>query len=522
MTLQRRLLRYLLVCAPLVWLLATGLSLRTARHEVDELFDTELIRLSREVSALLVTPWPNLSTPPAAAASGPATVSPVGIARLPAGAGGAADEDDLAIAVWDREGRVRVADREGILLPYRPDAAGFVDLQIGGNAWRLYYLPAAAGDWRVAAGQRVHERHELLFDLIASQGLPWLGMLPVLLLGMAWAVRRALLPVRELARDIGARDAAELAPLPEAAVPAELRPMVAAMNGLFGRIEQTLARERHFTADAAHELRTPLAVLRAQWDVVRHAAAGSERAHAERRLDDGFERMDRLVAQLLALSRVEDAAGAGGAGLAHRPIDWVPIVERVASDCLALAERRGVELACEWEGDGGEGDGGEGDGGEGDGGDGRGRECRVGESGARSGGDDENGGWRGGPAPAPDTPAFLGDEALLTVLLRNLVDNAMRYAPPGSTVMLRIGHAGLSVENDGPVLPPQQVERLGERFYRPDGQAEGGSGLGLSIVRRIAALHGMRLAIQARDGGGLRVGLAFPQAAPSPTGLPTA
>jgi two-component system sensor histidine kinase QseC len=210
------------------------------------------------------------------------------------------------------------------------------------------------------------------------------------------------------------------------------------MNGLFARIESTLARERRFTADAAHELRTPLAVLRAQWDALRGAADGAPRREAEARLGRGLDRLDRLVTQMLALSRLEATERLP----APVPVDWAPLVEQALGDVLPLADRRHIELAVE-----------------------------------------------GDPAAFP----LRGDADLLAVLLRNLLDNAVRYAPEGSTVLLRFAPGALEVDNGGPPLPPEALARLGERFHRDDGQAEGGSGLGLSIAQRVAALHGLRL-----------------------------
>lgn len=449
MSLRRRLLLYLLICAPLVWIVALLLSLSVARQEVDELFDTEMIRLARQVQVTLAAPVAGHVLPPADAAS----------ASL-----GEADMRDLAIAVWDGSGRLRVADREGVLLPHRSEASGFVDLTIDGDGWRVYYLQSFDGAALVAAGQRVHEREELSYNLTLGQLLPWLVMLPVLLAAMAWAVRRALAPVEHLSDELRSRGADELRPLRSADTPAELRPLVEAMNGLFARIDDTLARERRFTADAAHELRTPLAVLRAQWDVLRRAAPGVERMQAEARLDLGLARLDRLVTQMLALSRLE----AGGPAPARTEVHWATIVGQAMSDCLPLAERRRIEMVCEWL-------------------------------------------QPPGRAPLP----LLGDEALLAVLLRNLLDNAVRYAPEGSTVQLRIGEQRLEVENDGEPLAAAERGRLGERFHRPEGQEEVGSGLGLSIVQRIAALHGMRLGFASRaDGRGLVVTVGFDAAPP--------
>ena len=439
MSLQRRLLVYLLLCAPLVWALALVVSAERARHEVNELFDSEIIRLARQVQATLAGIHLDGSSDPAPHEDGEA------------------DLRDLAVAVWDAQGKLLLVDREGVQLPRRPDASGFVELVLGGDRWRVYYLQSPNGEWLVATGQREYERDELVWNLLGSQLLPWVAVLPVLLAAMAWAIRQALAPVRHITDELHGRDADALQPVAADRAPAELRPMLQAMNGLFQRIETTLARERRFTADAAHELRTPLAVLRAQWDVLRQARDETERQQAVGRLGAGLDRMDRLVAQMLALARLE----ATDRLPVRQAVEWPRLVEQAMSDVLPLAERRRIELACEW--------------------------------------------------PPAGAPAFVleGDPGLLAVLLRNLLDNAARYAPEGSTVTLRFTAGALSVENDGPPMAPERLAKLGERFHREDGQAESGSGLGVSIVQRIAQLHGLRLRYGARaDGRGVVARLA--------------
>lgn len=443
MSLQRRLLVYLLLSAPLVWGIALFASANRARHEVNELFDTTMIRLARQVQATLF---------------GAGTHEPGG-PPLPGAYQGEADLRDAAIAVWDRQGQLQMVDREGTQLPYRPEAAGFVELNIRDEAWHVYYLQSPGGEWLVATGQRAYERDELVRNLVVSHLLPWLLVLPVLLAVMAWTARQALAPVRVLTGELRERGADDLRPLPVQQIPSDLQPLLVAMNGLFRRVEATLARERRFTADAAHELRTPLAVLRAQWDVLRRARDPQERREAEARLGAGLDRMDRLVTQMLALSRLEATDRLPRAGA----LDWAPLVEQAMSDVLPLAERRHIELGCDW--------------------------------------------------PAPGTPVFplAGDADLMTVLLRNLLDNAVRYAPEGSTVTLRFEARGLAVANEGPPLPAEQLAHLGERFYRAEGQAESGSGLGVSIVQRVAALHGLALHYRAgADGRGVVAELTAP------------
>lgn len=447
MSLQRRLMLYLLLAAPLVWLMAVAVSVNRAQHDVNELFDTELIRLARQVQVVLGQGTGNGK--PAAAVRDTASI-------------GEADLGDFAVAVWDAQGQLYLADREGGELPRRADATGFVTEQLHGEPWRVYYLPSPGGEWLVAAGQKAYERDELVYDLTISQVLPWLLVLPLLLGALAWAVRRALAPVVAIAGDLEAREASNLKPLPMHGAPAELTPLLHAINAQFGRVDALLTRERRFTADAAHEMRTPLAVLRAQWDVVRRARDEPERGEAQARFSAGLDRMDRLVTQMLALSRVESRTSRADAAAGEREVDWPAVVEQAMSECLPLAERRRIEFACEW------------------------------------------------PSEPREALPLLGDAELLAVMLRNLLDNAARYAPPGTLVTVRFSRDRLEVENAGAALPAAELERLGERFRRSSGQQESGSGLGISIVERIAALHGLAVRFGPReDGTGMSAVVSF-------------
>jgi two-component system sensor histidine kinase QseC len=459
-SLQRRLLLYLLICAPLVWGVALYESIKQARYEVNEMYDAELIRLARQIQATLRSDayMSSLSQPLPARGSAES---------------GTADVSDLALAVWDSSGSLVLSDNEGVQLTHYPDAVGFRNESLRGKPWRIYYLQSASGAWLVAAGQRIKERDELVYSVTASQITPWILVLPALLIAMALAVRRALAPVRDLTTELQGRDATDLRLIPNSLAPTELKPLVRAMNGLFQRIEETLARERRFTADAAHELRTPLAVLRAQWDVVRRSAGGVERDQAEAKLSSGMDRLDRLVTQMLALSHLESAVASTGQLSMTTPVRWPEVVEQAISDCLPVAERRHIELACEW------------------------------------------------PPEHIEPMPLNGDANLLNVLLRNLLDNAVRYAPTGSLVTLRVLSDRLEVDNDGEPLPATQIARMGERFYRPEGQQEFGSGLGVSIVQRIAALHGLAVVFGVRpDGSGVQVTLRkISRPAPAPLAI---
>jgi two-component system sensor histidine kinase QseC len=233
------------------------------------------------------------------------------------------------------------------------------------------------------------------------------------------------------------------------------------MNDLFVRIGRALEHERRMTADAAHELRTPLAALRAQWELAQLAANDAERAQAHARIGEGIDRLSRLVSQLLALASAES----GRRPVYTEAVDWHRVLEKALSDCLPLLDGTGSEVAVSW--------------------------------------------------PEQGAPlALTGDEALLATLVRNLVDNALRYSPPRSLVAVRFTADSLVIEDQGTGLAEADLARLGDRFYRPAGQAQSGSGLGISIVQRVAELHGLDVRFANRDDGpGLRVTVTRPAAA---------
>jgi two-component system sensor histidine kinase QseC len=436
---QRRLLILLLAGAALVWIVTLIASFLHARHEINELFDTQLVRLARQVRSTL--PADASATLPELTGD-PAAKSHEGEANI----------NDLSIAVWNRNGRLTLADVQGVHLPPPAGDDGFFDLEIHGRPWRVYYLGAGRGGWQVGVGQRMEERNELTRDLVLSQLSLWVLALPVLGAGILASVRHALRPLKGLATELEQRSPDELKPFapPDSK---ELRPLVGAMNRLFARMGDAIEHERRLTADAAHELRTPIAALQAQVEVAQLAQSEAVRHSALGKLTGGIDRLASLSGQLLALARVETLP----ALTAPKVVRWDRVMEQVLSDCLAQADRRGTEISCVWP-----------------------------------------------PSGAAVFPLH-GDEDLLAVMLRNLVDNAVRYSPDGSHVEIELGTDSVAVQDNGPGVSPEALRRLGDRFYRPPGQDQPGSGLGLSIVRRIAQLHQLTVSIRNRDEGGLRV-----------------
>jgi len=423
MTLQRRLLLSIALAAPLVWFGFAGIAWWRAHHEIDEFYDTGMVRFARQVVALL-----------------PEEIATAAPMPRPGEPGGAAELDSMSVAVWDG-GRRLLSDAEGAALPWREGVEGFVDTTLDGRRWRLFYLRDPNRPSRVVAvGQDARERDELAEGLIAAQLLPWLASLPLLIVALGFAVRRALWPLRRLTRDVEHRDAADLKPIGSAGVPDDLAPLLSAINQLLARLDQALRQERRFTADAAHELRTPIAALRAQWDAACLAEDPGQRRVAQNGLGAGIDRLGHLVSQMLALARADS-----GPAAAEAPIDWRAVVERVIGDTLPAIDTRDAQVEVVWP--------------------------------------------PGGVAPMP----LSGDETLVASMLRNLVDNAVRYGPLHGRVTLRMAPDRIEFKDEGPGLDPAQRATIGERFRRPAGAPSTGSGLGVSIAMRVAALHGLTM-----------------------------
>lgn len=339
----------------------------------------------------------------------------------------------------------------------RAGEGGFRNVRIEGREWRVFTARGAERDVLVHVGEQVASRGSIVRAMLEAMLWPMLLALPVLGLGAWWAIRGGIAPLARLGRDLAKRHGADLQPVAAGGAPSELEPVLLALNGLFGRIGGLLDAERRFTADAAHELRTPIAAVRAQAQVALNETDDALRRHALQAALQGCDRATRVIEQLLTLARLEADAGA-----ARQRVELGALARSLVAELAPAALGRGQTLELEATADG----------------------------------------------------PVAGDETLLTLLLRNLVDNAMRYSPPGARVRVgvRQGAAGavLSVEDSGPGLPEAQLARLGERFFRAHREDAEGSGLGWSIAQRIAAVHGARLTARRSEAlGGLCAEVTF-------------
>jgi signal transduction histidine kinase len=361
---------------------------------------------------------------------------------------------DFVIQIWTIDGRTIYASRAHSSLPQRA-LLGLHTLIVNGNAWRTYGV--ATRERVIQVAQPVEIRQRLAARAAWRSVLPLLVIAPFAALAIWWLAAQNLAPLDRLARELRARDARSLTPLPTTRLPDEVAPLAQALNALLERLRSALDAQRAFVADAAHELRSPLTALKLQLELLRRESDAEGREAARAALAEGIARASRLVEQLLALARAEPDAAAS----AER-VDLVAIARQAVAETLPFAQSRSVELEL----------------------------------------------------IAPGSAFVSGDALALGLLVRNLADNAARYSPPGSRVEVRVsGDAAavlLQVDDSGPGIAEEERERVFDRFYRRADDGESGSGLGLAIVRSVVLAHGASIALESAPLGGLRVSVRFP------------
>ena len=434
-SLRARLTGALLLAVLAFAALQAAVTYRTARAETEALFDAQMQRIALSLSGSLG----------AGALSDDAPAADTPAAR------------EMIIQIWRADGVMLYRSPQGRLLPPQT-VIGFSDTVAGGEPYRIYALRTATQVVQVA--QQTEARGRMAGQLALRAVLPVALLAPVLMLIVWWVVGRAIGPIERVRRQVAARRPDDLAPLPTAGLPAEVRPLVGEMNGLLTRLSAAWDALTHFTADAAHELRSPLAALRLQAQSLQRAPDDATRAIATERLLAGIDRATRLVEQLLALARQEGA----GEGAELVSLDLTALARNALADAEPEAARHAIALTLD----------------------------------------------------APTAHVVLrADEAALAVLLRNLLGNALRHTPPGGQVRVGVREEAsvidLTVEDSGPGIPPDERARVQDRFYRVPGTPGHGSGLGLAIVRAIAERHGAALTLDASPTlGGLRVMLRWP------------
>ncbi|AVY97650.1 two-component system sensor histidine kinase QseC [Lelliottia sp. WB101] len=436
LSLKLRLTLLFLVLSLGAWLAASVVAWQQTTHKLDKLFDTQQMLFAKR---LMTMDLDELN-------------APVRMSDVPKKAKhGHLDDDALAFAIYASDGKMLLNDGEnGRDIPYHYRRDGFTDgrLKDDNDAWRFLWLTAPNGKYRIVVGQEWEYRQEMALDIVTSQLTPWLVALPLMLLLLIVLLARELRPLKNLALTLRRRSPDATDRLATDGLPTEVRPLLDALNHLFARTQEMMTRERRFTSDAAHELRSPLTALKVQTEVAQLSLDDPEaQAKALNQLHAGIDRASRLVDQLLTLSRLDSLENLDDV----QTIAMADLLQSSVMDSYHSAQQAGIELRLN--------------------------------------------------IHAPQV-ARSGQPLLLSLLVRNLLDNAVRYSPRGSVVNVTLDAQSFTVRDNGPGISPDALARIGERFYRPPGQEQTGSGLGLSIVKRIATLHGMRVTLaNAREGG---------------------
>lgn len=430
-SIRARLLVALILLVAFVSLLAAIVTYRRVLNETSTLFDYQLRQMALSLRSQ-VSLAPRVEVPPDQG------------------------DTDFVIQIWDLFGARVYLSRPGLPL-INQTVLGYADLSVHGQTWRAYGLQTVDGVIQIAQPIQVRER--LARAAALRVVVPLLILLPLMIAFVAWIVRRGLLPLRDVTAEVQRRDARSLTPLATDNLPEEIAPLAAELNRLLARLQEAFAVQRAFIADAAHELRSPLTVLRLQLQLLDRAPDDAARRTARDSLGAAVDRAIHLVEQLLTLARSDPGEATGDFDL----IDLSAAASRALADTHALAAARHIDLSLEH------------------------------------------------TVAVP----VKGDREALRTLARNLVDNAVRYTPPGGSVRVRCRTADaetlLEVIDTGPGIAAADRARVFDRFYRRANANETGTGLGLAIVKAIAARHRARVVLDDAPSGGLRVTVSFPR-----------
>lgn len=431
-SIRKRLILYIGSGLLLAWFAANAVSLAMALHELNESADSQMSDLAQSLP--YIEPEK-------------AVLLPKVKKSLGKGHTGFAEDKQNGISVWNADGRLLLSDKRGKEIPFRK-ISGFTDI---GKPWQekslrvIYYHDGKTGQ-TVAVAQPWRNRLEILWNIVWAHLAASLLVLPLMVLLLHLAVKRSIYPLKELASELSERRADNLAPVSRA-VPQETQTLVDALNRLFARVQTSIEREQRFTSDAAHELRSPLAALKVQAEVLTLSDTAEQPYHLQQ-IQQSLNRAEHLINQLLTLARLDPEQGLKNTA----PINWERLSSQVLQNTNLSAREKRIRLKREF---------------------------------------------------LAEPPLLQGDDALLQLMLRNLLDNAVRYSPENSEVGLYFHADRIEVRDQGTGIAPEHLSRIKERFYRPAGQNAQGSGLGLSIAEHIAKLHGLTLKLENRDGGGL-------------------
>jgi two-component system sensor histidine kinase TctE len=452
--LRKQLLAWLLL--PLLALLAvdTYISSYVALRFSERAYDRSLVETARDISLHLKADGPNVLFALSADARD------ILLSDL---------TDRIFFEVTDSNARLHAGEPIPAPLPGPVDSEMFYEATVRGLPVRVVQivvdadLPAARPAAVIRVAETEIKRNKLAREILISVVAPQ-AVLIVVALVVAWlGVIHGLAPLERLRRAVAQRSESDRSPMSSAGVPGEVRPLLEATNELLGRLDEAITLQNRFISDAAHQLKTPVAVLKTQLELAMREEDSASKRDALAAAGAGLERISRVVSQLLSLARNEPEASRA---VVLAPLDLNALAFEVATAWVPMALKHHIDLGFE----------------------------------------------------GADGPVMVrGDAARLRELLDNLVDNAVRYSPGGGRVTVRVAAAPaprVLVSDDGPAIPAEDRQRIFERFHRLLGTSAGGSGLGLAIAREIARIHGAAVDLLADAGGaGNTFSVTFPLSA---------
>lgn len=443
-SIRGRLLLLILGVFIMTWIVMISAAYVTTRHEIEEVFDAQLAQSMHVLHGLIQHEIMHQEL-----ASIQFFIAEY-VQSHPY-------EQKLAFQVWSNENlALRSASAPEHPMAY---SDGYSDNVIGGQKWRLLLKSDQEQSIKIIVGERHDVRNELISKILLQVSWPIFLSLPFLAILITIGVNRGLRPLKKVAGEVSRQSPQHLVPVTANNIPSEALPLVTALNHLLKRLDEALESERRFTANAAHELRTPLAALKAQAQVAMRANEEQQRHKALEQIVRGVDRATHLLEQLFTLARLDPESVSS----TYEPVNLNTTVEAVCSELAPTAVNKQIDLEFS----------------------------------------------------AKDAGIVMGLPTALSILVRNLVDNAIRYTPEGGKVSVSVLKSNnkviLTVTDNGPGIPEQERPRVLDRFYRITGTNETGSGLGLSIVKRIAELHSATLEIrQPETKTGTQIVVTFP------------
>lgn len=437
-SLRWRLLAAVSAAVMLIWVTTGYLSYTKAQHEAEELMDGNLAQSARILLAL--------------AQDDEAEMADLERRLSTVQGGDSADvyEPPLEFQIGYQHGRVLARSANAPSLPIL-GVVGYSDIRRRDDSWRVLNVESVDGRYRVQVVQSIDLRDKAALEVASQTVLPLIVIVPLLAGLIYLSIRGGLQPLDRLAHEVAARSPDNLSPLAATDIPTEARPLVGALNRLLQRVRRALDNERRFTADAAHELRTPLAALKVHTQVAQLSPDEETRSKALRQLQHGIDRATHLVDQLLRLARLDPLQGLPN----RKPFALKTLLRDTTNAVMTAHNGKSRQLAEQI---------------------------------------------------PPGDLMLIGDGDLLGVALRNLLDNAFRYSRDGDQIVISANTSGsrasIEIRDTGPGADDATVARLGERFYRHDDAGSEGNGLGLAIAIRIVALHDATLKLGNHPQGG--------------------